>query len=42
MNTSRLLSVNQGFTLNLEEEAHGFNKWQLGLTYEKVHAFRPE
>jgi transposase-like protein len=20
-----------GFTLNLEEEAHGFNKWQLGL-----------
>jgi hypothetical protein len=24
-----------GFTPNLEEEAHGFNKWQLGLMLVK-------
>jgi hypothetical protein len=23
---------NEGFTRNLEEEAHGFNKWQLELS----------
>ena len=23
--------MNEGFTRNLEEEAHGFNKWQLEL-----------
>jgi hypothetical protein len=26
-----LWGCNEGFTRNLEEEAHGFNKWQLGL-----------
>src|SRR5262249_1324224 len=29
--TSTTLESNKSLTRNLEEEAHGFNKWQLGL-----------
>src|SRR5262245_10734658 len=31
-----LWGVKWVFPLNLEEEAHGFNKWQLGLSYNKI------